>query len=193
MSATDLLDPSGPQRSLRPGRKPTVYRPAPGAHPRHIRREADGIYGWVRIEPVEGSESPPVAPARPAPSTPVLTRPHTIHDLEGYDQRPDPMLATTPAEFVQKMREFRAWSGDWSFRDLEAFSGGTPSSTFHAALANDQLPKLSLVGKFITACGGDEAEVQRWTTAWRRLRMAAEGDDRAETTEEAVQRLTTEP
>ncbi|MFD0773477.1 hypothetical protein ACFQZ2_06005 [Streptomonospora algeriensis] len=191
MSATDLLEPTGPQRGLRSTRKPTVYRPEPGAHPRHLSRESDGVYGWVRMEPVEAPEPPP-SPPPPSRSegAPVPERPHTIHDLEGYDQRPNPMLARTPAQFVQALRDFRAWSGDWSYRQLVAFSGGTPRSTFHAMLNSDQLPKFPLVALFITACGGDEDEVQRWTTAWRRLRMAAEGPGRAETTEEAVQRLT---
>ncbi|WP_017541982.1 hypothetical protein [Nocardiopsis halophila] len=193
--STDLLEPTGPNEAIR--LRPTVYRPAPDAHPHRMRREADGaVYGWVRMEPVTAPE-PHQAPAvhvtlgQVQDAGPNESPPGTISDLEGYDERPDPLQARTPGQFVQAMREFRAWAGDPSFRDLEARTGGNVSRTaFHTALRGPDLPKMLVVSSFIGACGGDREEVRRWTTAWRRLRKAQQGEH--ETTEETILRLLTD-
>ncbi|WP_046471181.1 helix-turn-helix domain-containing protein [Allosalinactinospora lopnorensis] len=191
MPKSDLLEPSGPNASLR-GRvhRPTVYRPAPDAPPHHLRRGSDGhVYGWVRMAPAS-EEAEPCSPGRLGSDTTgsgtetseegAPVRPPTIEDLEGYDQRPNPLEAQTPAEFVQAMRRFRTWSGDWSYRELERFCGGAvPRSTFHAALTGDELPKFVVLMAFVSACGGNQDEVQRWVTGWRRLRMSETGDGSA--------------
>ncbi|MBB4932876.1 hypothetical protein F4561_003696 [Lipingzhangella halophila] len=104
-------------------------------------------------------------------------RPHAIKDLKGYDNRPNPLAAATPEQFVARMRDFWAWSGEWSYRELEQFSGGRVSrSNFHATLTGSDLPKYMVLCAFISACGGDEDELQRWVTAWRQLRMSPGGE-----------------
>ncbi|WP_067964328.1 hypothetical protein [Nocardiopsis trehalosi] len=188
----DLLGPTGPTESLRGETPPTVYRPAPDASPHRLRRGPDQeVYGWVRMVPVGDAE-----PA-PCPHEEVLLqadnvrasigdglaapaargdRPRAIEDLEGYEQRPNPLDAHTPAQFVEAMQRFRVWSGEWSLRQLERYCGGAVSrSTFHTTLANTrELPKFVVLCAFISACGGGEDEIQRWVTAWRRLRMPEE-------------------
>ncbi|WP_067967067.1 hypothetical protein [Nocardiopsis trehalosi] len=169
----DLLGPTGPQDSLAP-EPATVYRPAPGAAPHRLRRGADReVYGWVRMVPVTREEEP----AAREPHGERLERPGVIEDLAGYGRRPNPLDARTPAQLVAAMQRFRVWSGDWSLRQLERFCGGAVSrSTFQTTLANPrELPKFTVLCAFVSACGGGEDEIQRWVTAWRRLRMPDEG------------------
>ena len=190
MSATDVLEPTGPNTSLR-GRAtpqaPTVYRPADDALPYRVRQGADGhVYGWVRMVPTNTDEarspapktaSGVAAPGRDRPSLPsTAERPRLVEDLPGFDQRPDPVHAQTPAEFVHTMRRYLVWSGDWSLRELEQFCGGAVArSTFHTALNATVLPKYVVLVAFVTACvGEDQEESQRWITAWRRIRLASE-------------------
>ncbi|CAM4023884.1 hypothetical protein [Nocardiopsis rhodophaea] len=190
----DLLEPTGPHRSLRGQvRRPTAYRPAPDATPLQVTRTSEGLFGWVRLVPEDSDRTQRSEVSLDAELRISLDggagwggrgqppdRPHTIEDLEGYDNRPDPLTTTTAAEYTEKMRQFRIWSGDWSYRQLERFSGGLVArSTFHAALNSDELPRFDVVVVFITACGGGQGEVQRWVTAWRRLCMPDEaaGDE----------------
>ncbi|MFC3995661.1 hypothetical protein ACFOVU_07035 [Nocardiopsis sediminis] len=176
MNATDLLDPTGPNASMRRTLRPTVYRVARDAQPRNIRRGRDGhYYGEVRLV----AESPETAdprhdtrdgrgqPPRPRPQPPA------VRDIEGHDQRPDPMQAATTGAYVRAMRELQAWA-DLSYRDLERFCGGVCAySTFWKALRDDtRLPKLVLVNALVVACGGTEDDYQRWATAWRRIKRA---------------------
>ncbi|UOE21878.1 hypothetical protein NI17_005880 [Thermobifida halotolerans] len=92
-------------------------------------------------------------------------------DLFDPGHRPDPARATTPAAFVAAMRHYRVWAGEPSYRRMEYNCGGVCSaSRFHAALSSDRLPRLTVLSAFVVACGGDEAEYQRWAAAWRRIR-----------------------
>ncbi|QKW32529.1 hypothetical protein HUT17_05215 (plasmid) [Nocardiopsis flavescens] len=95
-----------------------------------------------------------------------------LPDAVGHDLRPDPMTATTPAEFMELLRRYRIWSGQMSYREMALRSGRTvAASTFCTALRRDQLPKQSLLRTIIEVCGGTLAEQQTWVTAWRRLAL----------------------
>lgn len=102
-----------------------------------------------------------VPPSRPEPPVP---------DLEGYDLRPDPLTARTPAEFMQLLRDFRVWSGEPSYRTMARDCGRTyGASTLCTALNQNCLPSQQMLKAIITACGGDGETLRAWVTAWRRL------------------------
>ncbi|MBB6171960.1 hypothetical protein HNR23_002020 [Nocardiopsis mwathae] len=207
MSIRDLLEPTGPQRPLRPQRPSTVYQIAPDAHPRRIHRSPDGtLMGEVPVVPVAPDDrdpreqrdareprdardrrsrrapqprrTPPRAAAddtgddRADPSV-RRQRAMAVRDVEGFDLRPDPLEAATPAEFVEAMRRYRRWAGNPSYRTMATNCGYTCSSAaFHAVLKGEGLPKFTQLNAFVIACGGDESEFQRWATAWRKLDQA---------------------
>ncbi|MEY9214769.1 hypothetical protein NI17_018160 [Thermobifida halotolerans] len=171
---SDILNPSGPNSSMRRPAPPTVYRIAPDAHPRRVRRGPDGVlYGEVPLVPdTDGETGRHDRDGRQQGKPDRPPRLRAVPDLDGHDNRPDPMAATTPAEFVAAMRLFRRWAGSPSYRQMQQNCGGRCSATsFHTALSQKRLPKLPLVEAFITACGGDDAEYRRWATAWRRLEL----------------------
>jgi tetratricopeptide (TPR) repeat protein len=89
---------------------------------------------------------------------------------------PGPGEAQTPAEFVERLRSLKAWSGR-SYRALEkqARRNGDilPASTIATALKRDSLPHIDLVGALVRACGGGAAEVDAWTAARRALAQPA--------------------
>lgn len=91
------------------------------------------------------------------------------------EQRPNPMDARTPAEFLLTMRRYLVWAGDWSYLELEYKCGGVVSANkFQHALEGTTLPGYVFLMAFVTACvGTDEGERLRWATAWHRLRRAA--------------------
>lgn len=140
---------------------------------------------------------PPGLDERAAPSTPVVIHgdgstvyvnnvadsgggspahepPPLIPDMDGHALKPDPLKATTFDELIESMQEFRAWAGRPSTRDLAIRSGGEFS---HSTISNilfkepGRKPplKLGYVRGFIRACGGDEEDLKRWVTAWRRI------------------------
>nr|CEL18156.1 hypothetical protein [Kibdelosporangium sp. MJ126-NF4] len=91
---------------------------------------------------------------------------------ESPDGRPDPGATLTPAEFVDAMRRLKGWA-DLTYRELErrAEGGGDKlaRSTVTATLTRDSLPREELVVAFVRACGCDDAEVDLWITARRRI------------------------
>jgi hypothetical protein len=104
--------------------------------------------------------------------------PRAMRDVDGYDLRPDPLTARTPAEFMDAMRQFRAWAGDPSFRAMSDRSDPHLSSaTLCTALSRDALPTLAVVQAVITACGGSEDDQRQFTTGWRQLRLRQDGDN----------------
>ena len=157
----DLLSPSGPNVSLRRSAPSTVYQVAPDALPKRVRRGSDGrYYGEVPLVPVPADEidrRDREARGRGGPDRPP--RPTAVPDLDGHDNRPNPMAVTTPAEFVAAMRLFRRWAGNPSYRKMQRNCGNRCSATsFHTALTQDKLPKLSLVEAFIAACIAKHAD-----------------------------------
>ncbi|AAZ56902.1 hypothetical protein JCM3263A_19110 [Thermobifida fusca] len=193
---SDLLSPSGPHPSLRRTTPSTVYRVAPDALPKRVRRGADGkLYGEVPLIPVphdEGDQG--VRNTRGGELDRQPPRSTAVPDLDGHDTRPDPLAATTPAEFVEAMRLFRRWAGTPSYRKMQQNCGNRCSATsFHTALSQDKLPKLSLVEAFIAACGGSDEEYRRWATAWRRLELRiADRSNRRSPASPSLQRDTEE-
>ena len=94
-------------------------------------------------------------------------------DVTGYDLRPDLGVATTPAQFMEALRQFRTWAGNPSFRDMAKRCGERPvASTICKLLNKDELPpRFEVVEAVIFGCGGTEDDRQRFATAWRQLVM----------------------
>jgi hypothetical protein len=89
------------------------------------------------------------------------------------ERRPDPSEAVTPAEFVDAMRRFHRWAGNPTYRKLSQRCGSAiPAHRFQAALAGSELPRFTILNAFILACGGSDAELKRWSNAWRRITEA---------------------
>ncbi|WP_232306663.1 hypothetical protein [Thermobifida cellulosilytica] len=106
-----------------------------------------------------------------APRRAASRRPATTGLPSAPAQKPDPRRAATPAAFVAAMRHYRLWAGAPSYLEMEYNCGGVCSaSRFRLALNSDRLPRLTVLSAFVVACGGDEAEYQRWASAWRRIR-----------------------
>ena len=122
--------------------------------------------GWLDRVPSEPMTLPtdPTESVRPEP-----------------EQRPNPMDANTPAEFLLTMRRYLVWAGDWSYLELEYKCGGVVSSAkFQRALEGTELPGYVFLMAFVTACvGTDEGERLRWATSWHRLRRAARAEEDA--------------
>ncbi|MBR8742223.1 hypothetical protein [Nocardiopsis sp. MG754419] len=124
----------------------------------------------------------PTGPNRSLPRTgradrvhfPLMSTP-TTHARPEPEQRPNPMDARTPDEFLLTMRLYLVWAGDWSYLELEYKCGGVVSAeTFRRALEGTNLPGYVFLMAFVTACvGTDEGERLRWATSWHRLRRAA--------------------
>lgn len=83
----------------------------------------------------------------------------------------DPASARTVDEFVTCLRRLKVWAGDPSFELLRRRSG-VPSSTLADALRPDRtrLPRLEVVSRFVSACGGTAEDLIGWEAAWRRVR-----------------------
>lgn len=122
--------------------------------------------GWLDRVPSEPMTLPidPTESVRPEP-----------------EQRPNPMDADTPAEFLLTMRRYLAWAGDWSYLELEYKCGGVVRAhKFQRALEGTELPGYVFLMAFVTACvGTDEGERLRWATSWHRLRRAARAEEDA--------------
>jgi hypothetical protein len=94
-------------------------------------------------------------------------------DAEGFDLRPDPLEARSPAEFAAALRQYRVWSGDPSLRDIAHRAGGraAPSTIWQALRASDAVPRLEVVMAIVAGCGGGEEDQRRFATAWRAIRL----------------------
>ena len=93
-----------------------------------------------------------------------------VEDVSGYDLKPDPLSATTAAEFMATLRQYRSWNGDPSWRRMATRAGQViVHSTMHTAMQGDTLPKLEVVKAIITGCEGSQEDMRSFVTAWRRL------------------------
>lgn len=105
---------------------------------------------------------------------PPGTVPAPVRDLPGHAQSPDPLQATTGKDFMEALRALHVWSGRPSLREMERRSGDTVSySTFRNILRSDQIPRnADNVQTFVKVLGGSDADLQRWTSAWRKIALA---------------------
>jgi len=96
-----------------------------------------------------------------------------IGDADGVDVKASPLAATTAPEFMEVLRQYKAWSGDPSWRTMARRANQiVVHSTMHAAMHGDRLPKLDVVRAIIIGCGGGEEDLRSFATAWRRLATA---------------------
>jgi hypothetical protein len=93
-----------------------------------------------------------------------------INDVSGLDQKPDPLTATTSAEFIEVLWKYKFWSGDPSWRDMAKRANQmVVHSTMHTAMKSDSLPRFIVMKAIIIGCGGGEEDLQAFATAWRRI------------------------
>jgi hypothetical protein len=94
-----------------------------------------------------------------------------VADAEGFDLRPDPLAARTPAELMAALRRYREWAGQPSFREVASRCGQRiVASTLCTALKRDDLPPMRVVLAVVAGCGGGEQDQQRYATAWRQIK-----------------------
>jgi len=100
-----------------------------------------------------------------------------INDVSGFDQKPDPLAATTPAEFVQALLKYKSWSGDPSWRTMARNANQiVVHSTMHSAMKSSALPKFEVMKAIIIGCGGGDEDLKAFASAWRRIRGPAPAD-----------------
>jgi hypothetical protein len=93
-----------------------------------------------------------------------------IDDVTGFNQKPDPLTATTSAEFVQVLWKYKFWSGNPSWRTMaKKANHKAVHSTMYAAMNSDSLPKFEVMKAIIIGCGGGEEDLKAFATAWRRI------------------------
>jgi hypothetical protein len=93
-----------------------------------------------------------------------------IVDAEGFDLRPNPIAATTAAEYIEALWQYKAWSGDPSWRAMAKRAGqAVVHSTMYTAMNGSTLPKLDVVKAIIIGCGGGDEDLSAFATAWRRI------------------------
>ncbi|MFE7552950.1 hypothetical protein [Streptomyces gardneri] len=83
---------------------------------------------------------------------------------------PDPLVAESAEELVEKLREVYRWALRPSYRELEKRSGGslkrsTIGDMLHAD--NKVLPRFDRYARFLETCG--VKDLTYWVTAWRKL------------------------
>ena len=89
------------------------------------------------------------------------------------DLMPNPCTATTPAEFIQALWQYKAWSGDPSWRRMATRAGqAVVHSTMYAAMNGDVLPKFDVVRAIIIGCGGGDDDLESYTRAWQRIQIS---------------------
>ncbi|HEX6358475.1 helix-turn-helix transcriptional regulator [Actinophytocola sp.] len=90
-------------------------------------------------------------------------------------EAPDPTNASTPAEFIAKLRALRTWSG-LTYRQMEGkaatYRDALPASTIATTLGRATLPRERFVDAFTRACGLGDDEVRTWLEVRTRIAMA---------------------
>jgi hypothetical protein len=93
-----------------------------------------------------------------------------INDASGFDLKPDPLTAKSPAEFVEVLAKYRFWSGNPSWRTIAIRSNHiVVHSTIYTAMNSNTLPKFDVMKAIIIGCGGDEEDLKAYASAWRRI------------------------
>ncbi|HUD36270.1 MAG TPA: hypothetical protein VMR14_05190 [Streptosporangiaceae bacterium] len=95
-------------------------------------------------------------------------------DSTGLDLKPDPAACRTLADFIAALWQFKAWSGDPSWRKMAARAGQrVVHSTMHTAMRGTTMPKLHVVKAIVIGCGGTEDDLNAFTSAWCLINSAA--------------------
>ncbi|MFJ8434765.1 hypothetical protein ACIQ9P_26040 [Kitasatospora sp. NPDC094019] len=117
-----------------------------------------------RYPALEPDRLPKRLPARPPAPSPVSS--------PALPPGPDPGGATTPEEFVERLRAAKVWSGDPSLRELERRTG-LPRSTLSGDLSprRNRLPPLERVLVLATTFGVPAEELGCWRAAWQRIQL----------------------
>jgi hypothetical protein len=103
-------------------------------------------------------------------STPSITASEQIKDVSGLDQKPDPLTAETPAEFIEVLWKYKFWSGNPSWRTMARKANHrVVHSTMYAAMNSNALPKFDVMKAIIIGCGGGDEDLQAFASAWRRI------------------------
>jgi hypothetical protein len=93
-----------------------------------------------------------------------------VSDACGYDLKPDPLDAASAGEFIIALQQYKAWSGEPSWRKMAERAGqAVVHSTMYAAMHADALPRFEVVRAIIIGCGGGEEDLKAFATAWRRI------------------------
>jgi hypothetical protein len=96
-----------------------------------------------------------------------------IGEAPGFDLKPNPDTATTPAEFIEALWQYKAWSGDPSWRKMAEQAGqAVVHSTMYTAMNGGALPKFEVVRAIIIGCGGGEDDLRAFGAALRRIAAA---------------------
>lgn len=96
-----------------------------------------------------------------------------VQDAAGHDLRPDPLTAQTAAPLVTALARYRQWAGEPTYRSIAGSAHQKVShSTIYQVLRGQrkELPALKVVLTIIEGCGGSDADVRAFATAWRRVR-----------------------
>jgi len=90
-----------------------------------------------------------------------------MRDVHRYPQKPNPLAASTSAELVEAMREYRRWSGNPTYRAIaERAHHAVAHSTIYVALHSSDLPARAVVVATIVGCGGSAEDQRMFATAW---------------------------
>ncbi|MGW2147457.1 DUF4407 domain-containing protein [Nonomuraea bangladeshensis] len=84
---------------------------------------------------------------------------------------PDPSTASTPQEFLDRMKQLRKWAR-LSLRDLSNQAEGhraLPPSTVHDALNRGRLPTAAFVSAYVKACNLSDDQTQQWLSVRNEL------------------------
>ena len=99
---------------------------------------------------------------------------HEPGDTEISDLKPDPVGASTPADFIAVLWRYRAWSGDPSWRQIAARSRQRAShSAIYKAMHRQELPKLEVLEAIVIGCGGKN-DLPAFAAAWHRINSASQ-------------------
>ena len=99
-----------------------------------------------------------------------LTQSEPVRDTRGYHLKPNPLAATTSAQLVSALRQYRGWAGNIPYRQMAARAQqAVAHSTMFVALNSAELPALKVVIAIILGCGGSVDDQQKFATAWRRI------------------------
>jgi len=111
-----------------------------------------------------------------SPTGPVVSQ--RSGDAPGFELKPNPATATTPAEFIDALRQYKAWRGSPSWRKMAEQAGqAVVHSTMYQAMKSDALPKWEVVKAIIMGCGGGEDDIRSFLSAWRRICALTQAGD----------------